>query len=296
MSKGSNYWGQGSGKLGNTVLYKSKGQEITRSYVDNPANPKTPKQMTQRAKFAAAVAFFKASRQALFKFAYEDKKETESDYNAYMRHNTSLTYIAPKELVDAGTAVTQAFGYYILSEGRLQIPAPTNDGENEWIWPLTLSSTSNVTWGQVSANLMNNYNLRNGDIITFVSIETNITETQDGPAIANKNNRWQIEQALIDETSTATITSVFEKIPIGSVDDAGLHISIKGYQSGNGTFICIIASRNTTDGLQVSTSAIVPNVMAEGILDVMKTEAQQAKNLQTWNPKEQAILQGTLVK
>ena len=48
MSKGSLFWANASGKLGESVFYRSGGEQRNRSYVKNIKNPRTEAQMRNR--------------------------------------------------------------------------------------------------------------------------------------------------------------------------------------------------------------------------------------------------------
>lgn len=89
MAKGNMLLGYARGAVGNLVFSRVKGNEVTKARNRQPANPKTSKQVYQRAKFLNAVNFYKRGVQNLFKFAFEDKTQQESDFNAFMRHNVS---------------------------------------------------------------------------------------------------------------------------------------------------------------------------------------------------------------
>ena len=99
MSKGSLFFGNASGKLGQVVLSTMKGQQIARAWQPKVANPKTSQQQLQRAKFANSVKFFKRAQQNLFKFAFEDRRKNESDYNAFMRHNVVSSAVLDLSLI-----------------------------------------------------------------------------------------------------------------------------------------------------------------------------------------------------
>ena len=100
MSKGSLFFGHASGKLGQVVLSTMKGQQIARAWQPKVSNPKTSQQQLQRAKFANAVKFFKRAQQNLFKFAFEDRRKNESDYNAFMRHNVVSSAVLDRSVYD----------------------------------------------------------------------------------------------------------------------------------------------------------------------------------------------------
>lgn len=94
MSKGNPYWNLSRGKVGSLVMSINKGQVVTRQYQPNVANPRSNAQMLHRARFASCVNFYKRATANFFKFAFEDKRPIESDYSAFMRHNTSAL-VAP---------------------------------------------------------------------------------------------------------------------------------------------------------------------------------------------------------
>lgn len=120
MAKGNMFIGNGSGKVGNLVVSTRAGEQITRVYQPRVANPKSYQQMLQRAKFANAVKFYKKAVQNFFKFAFEDKKKSESDYNAFMRHNVMNSTLLSKENVD--DSYFPALGRWQMSSGSLPNP------------------------------------------------------------------------------------------------------------------------------------------------------------------------------
>lgn len=120
MAKGNMLLGYARGAVGNLVFSRVKGNEVTKARNRQPANPKTSKQVYQRAKFLNAVNFYKRGVQNLFKFAYEDKTQQESDFNAFMRHNVSRAVPVGK---GASTeSLYPAISNWITSVGSLNGP------------------------------------------------------------------------------------------------------------------------------------------------------------------------------
>lgn len=120
MAKGNMLLGYSRGAVGNLVFSRVKGNEVTKARNRQPANPKTSKQVYQRAKFLNAVNFYKRGVQNLFKFAYEDKTQQESDFNAFMRHNVSRAIPVGK---GASTeSMYPAISNWITSVGSLNGP------------------------------------------------------------------------------------------------------------------------------------------------------------------------------
>lgn len=120
MAKGNMLLGYARGAVGNLVFSRVKGNEVTKARNRQPANPKTSKQVYQRAKFLNAVNFYKRGVQNLFKFAYEDKTQQESDFNAFMRHNVSRAIPVGKG--SSTESLYPAVSNWITSVGSLNGP------------------------------------------------------------------------------------------------------------------------------------------------------------------------------
>ena len=90
MSKGNMFINKAAGKVGNLVLYTRSGEQVMRAYQNKVKNPRTLEQVMQRAKFANAVKFYKRAVKNFFPLAFEDQKQNESAFNAFMRHNIAL--------------------------------------------------------------------------------------------------------------------------------------------------------------------------------------------------------------
>lgn len=119
MAKGSLFWGKGSGKLGETVLYRANGQQITRTYVANPNNPQSDPQMVRRASFAISANAFKRSNLHFFPL---DRKLT--DYAKFIRENVNIDAV-PYWVSREENAIAKVKGIiplenYILANGGME--------------------------------------------------------------------------------------------------------------------------------------------------------------------------------
>ena len=118
MSIVKNVWLRGRKKrLGGAVTYMMAGQQITRELAANVKNPRTPAQMKQRVKLASLVNFYRSMRQWAKVGAFSNKKQSWSDYNAFVSANISTTpaYLT-KQQAQAGCSVVAP---YIISRGVL---------------------------------------------------------------------------------------------------------------------------------------------------------------------------------
>ena len=96
MAKGNIFMGTLKGRIGDQVLYVSKGEQNVIKYQKHVANPQSNGQMYQRARFSNAGRFFTRGRQAFFKFAFEGKKKGTSDFNAFMKSNINRSVLISK--------------------------------------------------------------------------------------------------------------------------------------------------------------------------------------------------------
>ena len=309
MSKGSNFWGTARGRLGNMVISSVKGQQIERKYQPNVSNPKTFAQMRQRAVFASAVKFFKHSQQNLFKFAYEDKGQRESDYNAFMRHN--VQFFTPVDKIACDNPTLPALGFNLalqLSVGSL--PAPDTGYFNMASPTATFGfdcggfiehATENVfLWGEVSKALVKNYGLSNGDIITFVVIDTNMTDEKFDETI--------IKGIDAAEPAAGAIWTITQKqVDVDSNEDVSTHIDgERWYSVHDGIteaprfhlyFGSVIFSRNIQGRkLMVSTGTLNCS-QKDGYLTALaqRDSIKEKAILESWGANPEAILQGALL-
>lgn len=284
MAKSNSYFSLRRGSTKSQTFSVLRGQQITKDRVSKVGNPKSTAQMRQRALFATAVKFYKHANQNFFKFAFEDKKQRESEYNAFMRHNLQRSTIF--ELAVSKNEAFPAIGAnWQLTQGSLGTP---NVSVNFSSLELNVTSvtTSDSTWGVVSRKIMSAYSLQAGDILTVVAIRSHATRIDMEPSTPP---RWLIWQFVLDPDSTTPIDDYFE-LGNGKIYIEGL----------DGTTACggaYVFSRNVAGGgLKVSSSYVVNNSVAQTIYDASLNEAYRQNALNSWGATGQAILQGALVQ
>lgn len=100
MSKGSLFFANASGKLGETVFYRSNGEQRNRTYIRRIKNPKTESQMKNRIQLSNWAAMYRRLKPILAK-TFTNRKVTESGFNALVRANKSrLRYAIDKEMLE----------------------------------------------------------------------------------------------------------------------------------------------------------------------------------------------------
>lgn len=309
MAKGNMLLGYSRGSVGDVTFYRSGGSQRSRARNRNPNNPKTEKQQTQRSRFANAVKFYKQVTTNFFRFAYEDKKVNESDYNAFMRHNTLRSgFIGARA---SKIANFPALGFWEVSSGSLptlQRVAPPTSATNELIKFDAGCSASSDDWdeantiGEISSLLINQSNnrYRVGDILTvllYVVKPSSGLPAIEGDFVA-ESNFMQIILDPNDTTSRNNFNCTCNGITF-TVDwsDEGLSLSVPAAQleAYGAAFVqaAAIHSRNTSDGLIVSTQEMESNNNDSIITTALATSGTYYNSvIADWDASANAILQG----
>lgn len=310
MSKGSLFFGKATGKLGQIVLSNVKGQQIARAWQPKVANPRTSVQQIQRAKFANAVKFYKRATQNLFKFAFEDKRKTESDYNAFMRHNVELSEIFNRKSYDnmnypalsewiisvgsLGELTSSAYDSRTLSDAA-GLSSPIGDPEAEYKFPENITE-STATVGHISDYFKHDFGALDGDFVTFIGINTNIKEISDEPS---SGPWWSITQITIDSTNTDKFLETVNK---QAVNNLGLEIIdrlgaiVWKSPKANAVLFGVVLSRVTANGVLVSTSNLGVNEVGANVLIASSEDAYRQQALNSWLRSSDPILKGSVVK
>lgn len=302
MAKGNMLLGMSRGSVGDVTFYRSGGSQRARARNRKPANPMTVRQQTQRAKFANAVKFHKQVTSNFFRFAYEDKKANESDYNAFMRHNVGNSgFIGAKA---SKIASWPALGMWEVTNGSLPDITVSVPSANKF-FTVGLGVTGAITTvGALSAALIAQGDTwREGDIFTVLlyratgaaSLPTVDTET----AHVASAGYLQFIVNSADNTALDTITARVGDVEFGIQVDETDGLLVSGVDSSftnawdNDLLQCAaIHSRNTASGLLVSTQSMVAN-KPQIITDAL-TEGGTYYNavLADWDAAAEAVLQG----
>lgn len=306
MAKSNSFFGLRRGSTKAHTYSVLKGQQITKDRVYGGANPRTKAQMTQRSQFLSAVRFFQRANQNLFRFAFESKRQNESEYNAFMRANAKLGGYITKAQGDA--AAFPMVAPFILAQGSL--PAPTyginlvlTDSSNNLQWVIaTGKEESEVpgTIGEVSALILaSNPSYRAGDIVTAVSLYSSVTgefyNDLDAEQIAASSDlvEWKVFQFFLDTADTRAISTTGLSIAFSE----GKVVLYRGIAPAN-TIVggAFIVSRNTSNGVKVSTSSVALSTTSMDAYEAMRSENHLDLVVNWWGAQQDAILQGSIAK
>lgn len=118
MSKQSLFWGNASGKLGETVFYRAGGEQRNRAYVKNIKNPKTLAQAEQRLAMLNFSAGFRLLAPVL-RASFPNRPSNLSGFNAFVKANKNIsTPVIDRTIADKGLAV---LGQMVVAQGNLVI-------------------------------------------------------------------------------------------------------------------------------------------------------------------------------
>ena len=302
MAKGNMLLGMSRGSVGDVTFYRSGGSQRARARNRKPANPMTVRQQTQRAKFANAVKFHKQVTSNFFRFAYEDKKTNESDYNAFMRHNVGNSgFIGAKA---SKIASWPALGLWEVTAGSLPDINNVTFSNSDARISCAIAEVAGeyTTVGQLSAALIAGNDWREGDIFTVLVYTATAASTL--PTVDTETEHTAKSafcQFILSSTDTTPLSDV--KVTIGENDfllftDVGA-VGLVGQGAdavksfANDLYqAAFIHSRNTAGGLLVSTATMVAN-KPQIITDALTEDGTYYNAvLADWDAAAEAVLQG----
>lgn len=303
MAKGNMLLGYSRGSVGDVTFYRDGGEQRARARNRKPNNPRSNRQMYQRAKFAGAVKFFKQSLANFYKMAFENKKPNESDYNAFMRVNLAQSPLMSKSAFDKPGY--PAIGHWTISQGsmptlRFEKNYGTSEDALAVILPVKTDETvtNNTTIGQFSTILINSGLYMAGDIFTMVRVYVDAdaaqlatipTATPEG----NWNTYWTVTQIILDTNDPRKIGLELLREDAGELiyknTDGYIYIGNKGDDG-----MSLVTTRNTSTGLKASNSEIVVTDTIEAAITTAQGDNYKNAVLADWRASGENILQGSL--
>lgn len=239
-------------RLAGAVLYQNNGQTLIRELAAQISNPRTASQMTQRVRLSNCVAVYRANK-FWMKYAFEDKKDKESDYNAFIGENISNNAVAlTKSEVNAGAAVAAP---YTVTRGSLPSIEQSLQGPElvTNLFLLTNINFAEVTVGEFSRQLIAaNNGIVEGMQLSFIE---NIQQTNNLTGVPYLVVRAY--EVIIDTTNTRKLSEYFDASIIDALAYTGeqRRLSIDFTDIGQGAFAFILS--HTVGGVtRVSTQTL----------------------------------------
>lgn len=293
--------GQLKGRIGNNWFAHArdaKGRPVTRTGTINttPNNPRSASQQQRRAKFANAVKFYQRAQNNFFRFAFEDKKKNESDYNAFMRHNIDNSLLLDKSLVQNSNF--PALGdQWQLSQGNLTNFLLIGDDVGWTMGDGFSVACYGETIGDVSKNLKNDYGIEDGTIITFVFIGTQLSYDNvldNTPTILQPV--WNIFQMIVDVSDDTLIDFMphTNDNMMNRIYNADNRIIFNVKEPFVSFWAGVVITKKKNSGLYCSTSYLMPNNSAKALVEYYNELERVSAALDSWSKTDETILQGSV--
>lgn len=314
MAKGNMILGYLRGAIGDIVFWRAKGQQMARARNRAPSNPRTEYQVTQRAKWANVAKFVKMAPPKFFKFAFEGKGVSLSDYNVFYRENLLRSPMMSRTA--SANPAYPALGNFVLSRGSLpsigalmEYSAVTLDtpffklaeGNNITI-PTEGGRTVSWLTNQLLTLAPSRYRL--GDILTFVKISCNNFGTPLAyPELSDYGYSFEYYQIILSMTDTTPIKTRLGGLArlntIGDNKLLGISYGSDTGQTGavewssNLHATCMIHTRNVSGGLLVSSEELTGNENYAMLTEQALTNSVYIQQVFTdWRAADNAILSG----
>ena len=311
MAKGNMLLGYARGSVGDVTFYRDGGLQRARARNRRPGNPRSSRQMTQRALFANAVKFHKLAVSKFFKFAFEDKKANESDYNAFMRENLKRGVLISKTAFD--TQDYPALGDWILSRGSLAeifgVAVGDDVATQSMHFPLPcrdVTLLSNPTIGDISQALISQAQGQwmVGDIITLVEVTAGKYDVPTAtPTPRRYLTNFLLWQFIVDPSDTRTFKSLVQDFYISNqtIDgvkrlciSVGVNAESAAEYWQQGLHQAGVIHSRVGDTTQVSRCELVANANYRQAIEDAQADSYVSAVLADWQASGEAILQGSL--
>jgi len=252
MAKSRNLWlRQTKQRLGGAVTYVLKGQQIIREQAAQISNPRTSSQMSQRVKLANVVAMYKANRNWMEKYAFEDKKSTWSAYNAFVSANLAGNTVAlTKQEAAAGCCIVAP---YRMTSGSL--PSVEVNETSSGLFETNLSVGSSFVLADATVALLSEALLASNNVLQAgdqISLIVNY-QVESGTAYAAVVRQYEV---IINTSDTTPLSDRMDVAHL-TVSNGNLAFTTGLTDPTLGFMFCL--SRDDGSKVRVSTQSLILN-------------------------------------
>lgn len=264
MAKGSQFWGNASGKLGQQVLYRAGGEQRARMHVAKIKNPKTLAQMENRIAMRNFAQVFRSLKPILSQ-SFPNRPIKESGFNAFVKANKGIgSPVVPKEGALKGLSVPYNM---VVSQGYLtqfgEFSSHEIFGENVPCFDLTthpnISEIASV-WASVEGGVINTQAIL-AEVWEALQLPSNAVITTI--YCTYEDEGYLIKYAQIRKDATdAQLNAMTPKLYLGGTDQLGEdplpYLSLGESFAESSMYGIIISWVDGNGKLQVTNSRIVP--------------------------------------
>lgn len=268
------------GKLAGTTIYTTGGVTIQREIATEVKNPRTKAQMKHRVKLANLVNMYQVLK-PFFKYAFENKKPLQSDYNAFVSKNLTASEVYLTKQEAAQNFVIPA--PYRISEGTLGIKA-TEEFDNGAVLGLVVAEdytiSDNTTIASFSQHIIShNPGVVEGMQLSFVAI--GCSETGDELVV-------RLNEVILNSSNTSE--KIHDYIP--GLGASYSRISCDVSDLGSMLAGAFVLSHTVAGKTKVSTETLVANPGWESF----KTDAQLNLAINSYGESTEAFLDSNNAK
>lgn len=280
-----NFWLKGARKkLGGAVIYEAMSETRARALAAKVHNPRTEAQMYTRVKWANLVAFYRLNSDWM-KYAYENKKRNQTEYNRFMQLNVrpSDIYLTKQEAEEGSCVVNN----YIMTQGSLQ-SITYNDQGNYIQTNLFLATDSALTGESTVAAwsgelVANNPGLEYGDQLSFLRYTQMANQNTGSPYVILRKFEFILSDENLQPLSDFWPTDIMQ---VRKVDGNSL---ITVNHTGNAGGLLMVLSRTIKGKTYVSTQAILP-VDNEAMIQAYSSQKQYEAAIDSYGSTPDAFL------
>lgn len=284
----NNFWLKDQNKrLADAVIYQAYGQTRSRKLAASVANPRTQSQMMQRVKWSNLVNFYRANKKWM-KYAFETKKQTQSEYNKLMSLNvsTSPIYLTKQQAAAGGCVVAP----YLITQGSLPSIEMSWDGAKFSTNLFTNDPDGVLFQGSIknfsSALLEWNPALQEGDQISFILVAQMTNQVTGVPYVIVR------EYEVILDLSDNSQISAYLPVDYLSTDAEANYNPITVDLNGTAGGCALIVSRTVSGKTFVSTQRLMLSGM-DTILAQYSSATQLADAIASYGEQSDAFLSST---
>lgn len=242
MAKYYGIGGRRKGSVGNETYSISKGLNVVKAKIIQVNDAKTPEQIEQRSKLQNTIKAFQNISSSFLRKCFENKKQKQSTYNAFVSHNTKLSLPFFKKYSDDKKII--GIGNFQISDGSLaELPVTKSEevtiAEKKYVYyaiDLGKDMNENANVGAVSSYLIEKYGFTEGSLLNAVSVYN------EGVAYKNDNND-PITLGLVYDVKTTKNNFILNKTSNDTLASKGFKI-IAGE---NNKWLVILQENSQTD-------------------------------------------------
>lgn len=242
MAKYYGIGGRRVGSVGNETYALVKGNNVVKAKIIHVNDAKTPDQVEQRSKMQNAVKAFQNIGSDFLSRCFENKKQKQSTYNAFVSMNAKTAepffkkYSDDKNIIGLGTFQISAGSLPVIPVSKSEEITIAEKKYTYYAIDLGGEMNENANVGAVSTYLIEKYGLTEGSLLNAVSVYN------EGVSFKDDNNN-PITLGLIYSVKTAKNNFVLNKTSNDTLASKGFKI-IAGE---NKKWLVILQENSLTD-------------------------------------------------